>query len=581
MRRTKVVCTIGPGSDDPKTLEQLVMGGMNVARLNMSHGDYAEHGARIEQIKRLRDEKGLPVAIMMDTKGPEIRTGDMKDGPVELEAGQAFTLTTREVLGDQNIAHVTYSDLPADVHIGDAILIDDGLLELRVRAIDGADILCAVENSGVLGGRKGINIPGVPINIEAVTEKDRADIEFGAQQGLELVAMSFVRSAADVLTVRKLLDHLGSDMRIIAKIENGQGVAHLNEILRVADGIMVARGDLGVEIPIQQVPLVQKSIIHKCNRAGKPVITATQMLDSMIRNPRPTRAEASDVANSILDGTDAVMLSGETANGKYPVEALEMMCSIAQFMEGTVDLHDLHDQREIPTVTNAVSFACHNLAKDLHAAAIILPTYSGSTARYVARYRPKSILIATTSNTRTYHWLSLVWGVLPMLTVECDNTDIMIENSVAVAEKADVIRAGDIVVITAGVPAGVSGTTNLIKVHVVGDVLLRAQGMSSACVYGRCAVIDDPERDIGKVGEEDIVVARATDNRYMDILKKAKAIIVEDDDVLCHAVVVGLALDKPVFINARDATNILRDGMSITAQASTGLIYNGMRQELR
>ncbi|KUK34700.1 MAG: Pyruvate kinase, partial [Caldanaerobacter subterraneus] len=399
MRRTKIVCTIGPASEDYNILRKLIEKGMNVARLNFSHGDFEEHGARIDNIKKIREEFGLPVAILLDTKGPEIRTGKFKNGGVELKEGQTFVITTRDVLGDETICSVSYKGLPQDVERGSRILIDDGLISLKVTDVKGEDIVCIVENSGPVKDHKGVNVPGVKLNLPALTQKDVDDIEFGIQKGIDIIAASFVRKAADVLAIRRLLEENKAEhILIIAKIENREGVENIDEIIKVSDGIMVARGDLGVEIPLEEIPIVQKMIIQKCNKAGKPVITATQMLDSMMRNPRPTRAEVTDVANAILDGTDAIMLSGETAQGKYPIEAFETMAKIAEKTEAYVGYRDIID-RNIDTnvsITNAISHATCTTARDIGAAAIITCTKSGYTARMVSRYRPQAPIIATT-----------------------------------------------------------------------------------------------------------------------------------------------------------------------------------------
>ncbi|HAF59683.1 MAG TPA: pyruvate kinase [Clostridiales bacterium UBA9856] len=476
MKKTKIVCTIGPVSETEEMLRKLIFAGMNVARLNFSHGDYAEHGERIARIKKVREEMGIPVAILLDTKGPEIRTGEFKCQEVFLTEGQEFTLTSRDVVGDDSICSISYKGLPGDVKAGDVILIDDGLVELKVReVVNGEDIRCTVLNSGVIKKHKGINVPGIRINMPPMTEKDRADIEFGIQKGIDFIAGSFVRTAEDVLAIRQVLkENKAEHIQIISKIENREGVDNIDEIIRVSDGIMVARGDLGVEIPAEELPLLQKQIIRKCNKVGKPVITATQMLDSMIRNPRPTRAEVTDIANAILDGTDAIMLSGETAAGKYPVESVETMSQIARKTEEAMDysklLMDRHQEREA-TVTDAISHATCNIAMSLDASAILTATSTGYTARMVSKFRPKQAIIATTTDERVQRRLCLSWGVYTILLRSVESTDDLINKSVSMALERGNVKEGDLVVITAGIPVGVGGTTNLIKAHIAGQPL--------------------------------------------------------------------------------------------------------------
>jgi pyruvate kinase len=474
MKKTKIVCTIGPVSETEEMLKHLISAGMNVARLNFSHGDYAEHGARISRIKRVREELGLPVAILLDTKGPEIRTGDFKSQEVFLKEGQEFTLTTRDILGDHSICSISYKGLPDDVKSGDIILIDDGLVELEVQeVVNGEDIRCTVLNNGVVKKHKGINVPGIRINMPPITEKDKADIEFGIQSGIDFIAASFVRTAEDVMAIREVLkQNQAEHIQIISKIENREGINNINDIIGISDGIMVARGDLGVEVPAEELPLIQKEIIRKCNKVGKPVITATQMLDSMIRNPRPTRAEVTDIANAILDGTDAIMLSGETAAGKYPLESVETMSQIARKTEEAIDyvklLLDRNRETEA-TVTDAISHATCNIAMSLDASAILTATSSGHTARMVSKFRPKQPIIATTTDERVRRRLCLSWGVYSVLLHSVESTDDLIDKSVSKSLEHGRVKEGDLVVITAGIPVGVGGTTNLIKAHVVGQ----------------------------------------------------------------------------------------------------------------
>lgn len=478
MKKTKIVCTIGPASEGEDTLKEMISAGMNVARLNFSHGDYEEHGARISMLKRVREELGQPIAILLDTKGPEIRTGDFKENEVFLTEGQEYTLTTRDIPGDNKLCSISYKDLPGDIKAGDTILIDDGLVALKVEeVVGGEDVRCIVLNNGVIKNHKGINVPGVHINMPPLTDKDKTDIAFGIENGIDFIAASFVRNAEDVLAIREFLrENQAEHIQIISKIENGEGVDNIDKIIDVSDGIMVARGDLGVEVPAEELPLLQKRIIRKCNKVGKPVITATQMLDSMIRNPRPTRAEVTDVANAILDGTDAIMLSGETAMGKYPVESVATMSQIAKRTEEAMDYFRLFVDRESEkesTITDAISHATCNIAMSLGAEAILTGTSSGYTARMVSKFRPKQPIIATTTDESVQRRLCLSWGVYCILLPMVESTDDLINKTVTKALEHGKVKTGDLVVITAGIPVGVGGTTNLIKAHVVGQPLVR------------------------------------------------------------------------------------------------------------
>ncbi|GAB6926641.1 pyruvate kinase [Paenibacillus sp. JCM 10914] len=468
MRKTKIVCTIGPSSESLENTKKLIMAGMNVARLNFSHGDFEEHGNRIKNIRQGCEELNKTVAILLDTKGPEIRTGKLEVEPIELVQDEYITLTTEEILGDKNRLSITYKDLPQDVQVGSTILIDDGLIGLTVVEIQGTEIRCRIVNGGTIKSKKGVNVPGVAISLPGITEKDAGDIIFGIEQGIDFIAASFVRKASDVLEIRELLkSHNGEHIQIISKIENQQGVDNLDEILEVSDGLMVARGDLGVEIPAEEVPLVQKRMIEKCNVAGKPVITATQMLDSMQRNPRPTRAEASDVANAIFDGTDAIMLSGETAAGKYPVESVLTMSRIAEKAESALNHREMFLKQRIAqetSVTEAISQSVAISALDLNAKAIISSTESGQTARMVSKYRPEAPIVAVTTQDRTLRRLALTWGVTPVRGEQASSTDEMFDYALQGGVKSGLVKEGDLVVITAGVPLGRSGSTNLLKV---------------------------------------------------------------------------------------------------------------------
>ncbi|TLS51040.1 pyruvate kinase [Paenibacillus antri] len=579
MRKTKIVCTIGPASESPENLKKLVLAGMNVARLNFSHGDFEEHGGRITNIKKVREELGKTVSILLDTKGPEIRLGKLKEEPIELVQGETITLTTEEILGDRNRVPVSYNQLPQDVHVGSTILIDDGLIGLRVEEIKGTDIVCRIVNNGPIKSRKGVNVPGVRINLPGITEKDAADIRFGIQQGIDFIAASFVRKASDVMEIRAILEeHNAQHIQIISKIENQEGVDNLAEILEVSDGLMVARGDLGVEIPAEEVPLVQKRMIEMCNRAGKPVITATQMLDSMQRMPRPTRAEASDVANAIFDGTDATMLSGETAAGKYPVESVQTMARIAERAESALEYREIFLRQanaQQTSVTEAISQAVANSALDLDAKAIITPTESGYTARMVSKYRPKAPIIAVTPDESVMRRLNLVFGVFPVKGEEAANTDELFDMSVSAAQRSGLVHHGDLVVITAGVPVGRSGATNLIKIHQIGQMIAKGQGIGTQSASGKVVVARSAKEALEKTQAGDILVTISTDKDYVPAFERASAIITESGGITSHAAVVALSLGMPVIVGVKDATNLLQEGAEVSVYAELGVIYSG------
>lgn len=575
-KKTKIVCTIGPASESEDVLKALIENGMNVCRLNFSHGSYEEHQKRIDAIKKVRKETGVHVAILLDTKGPEIRTGTFAEPEVKLVEGQIFTITMDDMEGTQKRCSVSYKGLVQDVVVGDRILIDDGLVGLKVDKIEGNDIICIVENAGIIKNNKGVNVPNVKINLPAITEKDKKDIEFGIKNEIDFIAASFVRKAADVLSIREILEeHDANNIQIISKIENQEGVDNIDEILEVSDGLMIARGDLGVEIPTEDIPIVQKNLIRKCNLLAKPVITATQMLDSMIRNPRPTRAEVTDVANAIFDGTDAIMLSGETAAGKYPIESIKTMSSIAVRTEGILDYEEILKKkvkvRQI-NITNAISHATCTTAVDLKAKAIITATASGHTARMVSSYRPRAPIIASTYSKIVARKMSLIWGVYPVLTAEGSSTDEQFESSIESALESEYIRSGDLVVITAGVPVGKSGTTNLIKVHIVTDIAVKGVGVGTNNVFGTARLIRDASDTFH---EGDILVTVATDRDLMDMILKASAIITEEGGLTSHAAVVGVSLGKPVVVSAKGALSEIKDGEEITVDAQMGIVYKG------
>lgn len=477
MKKTKIICTMGPNTNDRGLMKKLVENGMDIARFNFSHGDHKEQKVRMDMLKAVREEVGVPVAILLDTKGPEIRTGLLKDGKkVVLEAGQAFTLTTTEIVGDATRVSITYDGLTEDVEIGKKILIDDGLIELEVKNITGTDILCKVINGGELGQRKGVNVPNVPVRLPAITEKDRQDIIFGVEQGVDFIAASFVRSAEGVLAIKSLLkEHNAPNIPVIAKIENAEGIKNIDEILHCADGIMVARGDLGVEIPAQEVPYLQKWLIQKCNDNYKPVITATQMLDSMIRNPRPTRAEVTDVANAVYDGTDAVMLSGETAQGKYPLEALQMMVEIVKNTEQHLDYNMLLEKAQEnrkKSITSAIGYSSVATASSLKAKCIITPTSSGVTARVVSKFKPEALIVGVTPNEETLRRMQIYRGVYPIKSLPHNKTDEICEEAINLTSAKGLAEIGDIVVVTAGIPSPTQkstreGMSNMMRIAIV------------------------------------------------------------------------------------------------------------------
>lgn len=581
MRKTKIVCTIGPASESVEKLTELINAGMNVARLNFSHGDFDEHGARIKNIREAAKATGKTVAILLDTKGPEIRTHTMENGAIELKEGTEIIIAMNEVLGTSKKFSITYPGLIEDVNKGSRILLDDGLIGLEVISIDNenSEILTKVLNSGVLKNKKGVNVPGVKVNLPGITEKDAQDIIFGIKQDVDFVAASFVRRASDVLEIRELLEgNNGASIQIIPKIENQEGVDNIDEILEVSDGLMVARGDLGVEIPAEEVPLVQKDLIKKCNALGKPVITATQMLDSMQRNPRPTRAEASDVANAIFDGTDAIMLSGETAAGSYPVEAVTTMHNIASRAEQALAYKEILSHRSKiskATITDAIGQSVAHTALNLEVSAIVTPTESGHTARMISKYRPKAPIVAITANDSATRKLSLVWGVYPKTGHEAKSTDEMLEISVEEALNSGIVKPGDLIVITAGVPVGESGTTNIMKIHVVGDIIVKGQGIGRKTAYGRVVIANTGEEAVNNMKDGAIIVAPSTDRDMMKALEKASALITEEGGLTSHAAVVGLSLGIPVIVGVDNATTILKNGQEITVDSARGIIYEG------
>ena len=582
VKRTKIVCTLGPASDSEEILTKLIENGLNVCRFNFSHGSHEEHKVRMDTVKKVREKLNKPIAILLDTKGPEIRTGQFAEPEVLLEEGNEFTITMKDVIGTKDICTVSYKGLSKDVKPEDMILIDDGLVGLKVKEVNDDDILCIVENSGIVKNHKGVNVPGVKINLPALTEKDIKDIEFGIEEGIDFIAASFVRKASDVLAIREVLENNNAtDIKIISKIENQEGVDNLDEIIKVSDGIMVARGDLGVEIPTEEIPIVQKLMIKKCNEAGKPVITATQMLDSMIRNPRPTRAEVTDVANAIYDGTDAIMLSGETAAGKYPVNAVKTMSTIAKRTEEDLDYDEIlkNSFTREKSVTDAISYSTCSTAVSLDASAIVTATSSGYTARMVSKFRPKVPVVAATISEKAMRQLSLSWGVYPVKAKLGSNTDEVIDYSIKAAQQAGYLKDGELVVITAGVPVGVSGTTNLIKVCVMSEEIVQGIGVGEKTIEGKVCIIN-PGYDCKCFNEGDILVTTMTDIDMNHYIQKAGAIVTEDGGMTSHAAIVGLNLDKAVVVSATNILNLVKNGETITVDSSRGVIYRGSTRVL-
>ena len=580
MRKTKIICTLGPSTDQEGVLRELVANGMNVARFNFSHGSHEEHLGRFEKLKAIREELGKPVAALLDTKGPEIRLKDFKNGTEMLEAGQTFTLTTREVEGTKEICSITYKDLPQDVQPGGTIMLDDGLIKLQIITVNDTDIVCKVLNNGKIKNKKGVNVPGVHLSMPYMSQRDRDDIIFGAQQGFDFIAASFVRTAQDVYDIRNLLNEYDSDIRIIAKIENREGVNNIDSILAAADAVMVARGDLGVEIDFTELPGIQKNIIERSFSFGKPIVTATQMLDSMIVNPRPTRAEISDVANAIYDGTSAIMLSGETAAGAYPVEALKTMSAIAERTEQ----EDFHLRGRMMdsnpgkiSVSDATAHAACLTARDVNAAAIVTVSESGTTARLLSKYRPQQPIIACVMREQVQRQLSLSWGITPLMMSLAHSTDELIEMSTALAKENGYLHNGELAVVTAGVPVGVSGTTNMIKIHMVGNCLATGVGVGRenadvTSATGKACVCRTLEEVRAKFKPGMVLVVPSTSNEMLSYVRDAAALVVEEPGLNSHAAIAGKALLKPTVVGAAGATSHIRDGLMIAVDCAHGSV---------
>ena len=580
MRKTKIICTLGPSTDKEGVLRELIANGMNVARFNFSHGSHEEHLGRLEKLKALREELGKPVAALLDTKGPEIRLKDFKNGVENLVAGQTFTLTTRDVEGTNEICSITYKDLPMDVEPNGTIMLDDGLIKLQIQTVNDTDIVCTVLNSGKIKNKKGVNVPGVHLSMPYMSQRDKDDIIFGIQQGYDFIAASFVRTAQDVYDIRNLLNQYDSNIRIIAKIENREGVNNIDSILAAADAVMVARGDLGVEIDFTELPGIQKTIIDRSFSFGKPIVTATQMLDSMIVNPRPTRAEISDVANAIYDGTSAIMLSGETAAGAYPVEALKTMSAIAERTEQEgfhLRSRTMDSNPGKISVSDATAHAACLTARDVNAAAIVTVSESGTTARLLSKYRPQQPIIACVMREQVQRQLSLSWGITPLMMSLAHSTDELIEMSTALAKENGYLHNGELAVVTAGVPVGVSGTTNMIKIHMVGNCLATGVGVGRGktdlvSASGKACVCRTLEEVKAKFRPGMVLVVPSTTNEMLGYVRDAAALVVEEPGLNSHAAIVGNSLLKPTIVGAAGACSHIRDGLDIAVDCAHGSV---------
>ena len=586
MKKTKIVSTLGPASSDLDTIVKLIEAGANVFRFNFSHGDHPEHLQRMKLVHQAEKVTGKTVGIMLDTKGAEIRTTKQANGNVDYKIGDEVRIsmdgsvdTTRDMI------HVTYPGLYDDVHEGGHVLFDDGLLDMQIEKKDDAnkELVCKVLNEGTLGSRKGVNAPGVSINLPGITEKDSSDIRFGCDHGINYISASFVRKPQDVLDIRELLEekHM-EDVQIFPKIESQEGINNFDDILKVSDGLMVARGDMGVEIPTENVPLVQKELIRKCNAVGKPVITATQMLDSMQEHPRPTRAEASDVANAVWDGTDATMLSGESANGEYPVKSVATMARIDIKAENALR----HNQRiniddfDKTDVTEAIGRAVAEAADNLNIQTIVAATKSGHTARMISKYRPNANILAVTFDERTQRGLTVNWGVYPVVAKTPESTDDMFELATEEAKKAGFAKEGDLILIVAGVPVGEKGTTNIMKIQLIGSKLAEGQGVGDESVIGKAVIAHSAEEANKKAVEGGVLVVETTDKDYTPAIQKSAALVVEQGGLTSHAAVVGISMGIPVIVGAKNATSLIGDGETLTVDSRRGIVYNGVSNTL-
>ncbi|MDO4912200.1 MAG: pyruvate kinase [Lactobacillus sp.] len=589
MKKTKIVSTLGPASNDVETITKLAKAGANVFRFNFSHGDHEEHRERMNMVRKVEKDTGMLLGIALDTKGAEIRTTDQDGGKFTANTGDIIRISMDATKnGNPEMIHVTYPGLYDDTHVGGHVLIDDGKVDLLILEKDEAkkELVTEAQNSGVIGSKKGVNAPGVEIRLPGITEKDTDDIRFGLKEGINFIFASFVRKAQDILDIRALLEEAGADyVKIFPKIESQEGIDNADEILAVSDGMMVARGDMGVEIPFMNVPFVQKELIRKTNALGKPVITATQMLDSMQENPRPTRAEVTDVANAVLDGTDATMLSGESANGLYPVESVQAMAAIDERTE-----RELHKNNTLAfqrfeaykgsNTTEAIGESVVRTAQELGVKTIITATNSGYTARMISKYRPDADIVAVTFDEKIQHSLGIVWGVTPVIAEKPKNTDDMFELATRVAKEQGLVEDGDLVIIVAGVPVGESGTTNVMKLQIVGSKLAQGLGVGNSSVIGKAVVANSADEANAKVSSGDILVAKTTDADYLPAIKKAAGMVVEASGLTSHAAVVGLSLGIPVIVGTANATEKITDGKTITVDAHRGAVYEGSLENL-
>ncbi|QKD83856.1 pyruvate kinase [Thermoleptolyngbya sichuanensis A183] len=577
LRRTKIVATIGPATSSPEVLRSLIEAGATTLRLNFSHGTHEDHQRNIRTIRQVSFELNQPVGILQDLQGPKIRLGKFEQGPITLKKGDPYILTSRPLLGTQDISSVTYEPLADEVPVGATILLDDGRVEMRVEAVDldQRELHCRVVVGGVLSNNKGVNFPGVYLSIKALTDKDKTDLMFGLDQGVDWIALSFVRNPQDILEIKEIISSAGKDVPVIAKIEKHEAIEQMEAVLSICDGVMVARGDLGVELPAEEVPILQKRLIATANRFGIPVITATQMLDSMVSNPRATRAEISDVANAILDGTDAVMLSNETAVGKFPVEAVETMARIAVQIEQNLAIaRNVDSNSGGHSIPNAISQAVGRIAEQLQAAAIMTLTKTGATARNVSKYRPGTPILAVTPHVDVARQLQLVWGVRPLLVLNLPSTGQTFQAALNVAQEKNFLKEGDLVVMTAGTLQGVSGSTDLIKVEVVTAVLGRGIGIGQGLISGRARVARS-SKEVSNFNPGEILVVPNTGAEYLDAIRKAAGIVTEDDSLTGHASVIGLRLGIPVIVGVKDAAQVIRDGTLLTLDIQRGLVYSG------
>ncbi|ARN90068.1 pyruvate kinase [Levilactobacillus brevis] len=585
MKKTKIVSTLGPASTDVDTIVKLIESGANIFRFNFSHGDHEEHLGRLENVHKAEKITGKTVGIMLDTKGAEIRTTVEKGGKLQFNTGDQFRISMDDSLeGTKEKIAVTYPGLYDDVHEGGHVLFDDGLLDTVVDKKDDAtkELIVTAQNDGVLGSRKGVNAPGVSINLPGITEKDSDDIRFGLDHEINFIAASFVRKPQDVMDIRELLEEKHMEhVQIFPKIESQEGINNFDDIIKVSDGLMVARGDMGVEIPTENVPLVQKALIKKCNILGKPVITATQMLDSMQENPRPTRAEASDVANAVFDGTDATMLSGESANGEYPVESVATMNRIDIKAENALkDFGRDNLDFDNGDVTESIGASVARVANELGVKTIVAATETGYTAKMISKYRPNADILAVTFDDRTRRGLMVNWGVYPIVTEKPSNTDEMFDLAAAKAVETGLAKEGDLILITAGVPVGERGTTNLMKIQLIGSKLVQGQGVGDDTVIGKAIIANTAAEANAKVVEGGILIAKNTDKDYLPAIEKSSAVIVENGGLTSHAAVVGISMGIPVIVGAVGASDKISDGELITVDSRRGIVYHGASNAL-